>query len=55
MAAVSEDDLGRDIEAFLAETPMPSATKAVAQSLERMRANVRFAERERSRLTDLLG
>ncbi len=55
MAAVSEDDLGRDIEAFLAETPMPSATKAVAQSLERMRANVRFAEREKPGLSDLLG
>jgi hypothetical protein len=52
--AVTEPALAREISAFLAETPLPSATKAVAQALERMEANVAFAEREAPRLADAL-
>lgn len=51
-SAVTEPDLAHEMAAFLAESPMPSATKAVAQSLERMEANVAFAEREAPRLAD---
>ena len=52
--AVTEPALAREISAFLAETGLPSATKAVAQALERMEANVAFAERETPRLADTL-
>jgi puromycin-sensitive aminopeptidase len=43
-------ELAADVEAFLAEHPVPTGEKTVDQHLERMRVSVHFAERERTRL-----
>jgi puromycin-sensitive aminopeptidase len=39
-------ELAADVEAFLAEHPVPTGERTVRQHLERMRVSVRFAERE---------
>lgn len=55
LSAVAEPELAREVEAFLAEHPMPAAAKTISQSLERMEATVAFARREAPRLGDVLG
>jgi puromycin-sensitive aminopeptidase len=44
--ALSRPEVAAEVEAFFAETQMPHAAKAVAQSLERLRANVLLRQRD---------
>ena len=44
--ALSRPEVAAEVEAFFAETPLPHATKSVAQNLERLRANVVLRQRE---------
>jgi hypothetical protein len=44
--ALSRPEVAAEVEAFLAETRLPHAAKSVAQSLERLRANVLLRQRE---------
>jgi puromycin-sensitive aminopeptidase len=52
---VSNPTLAADIDAFVAEHPVPQGAKTVAQHLERMHVSVALAEREAGRLADALG
>jgi aminopeptidase N len=54
LLGVYEADLARDIESFFSENPLPQLQKTMEQNQEKMRNNVRFADRERDRLSDIL-
>ena len=45
-------DFARSVVQFLADHPLASGPRRVAQSVERLNVNVAFAERERARLGD---
>ena len=51
--SVSDPALAADVEAFVAEHPVPQAKQTLQQHLERMRVSVALRERERERLTAL--
>ncbi|MCZ6506193.1 MAG: M1 family metallopeptidase, partial [Actinobacteria bacterium] len=44
--ALSEPKVAADLKAFFAEHPIPEATRAVAQNLEKLEANVQLRQRE---------
>jgi hypothetical protein len=46
ISALSEPEVAADLKAFFAEHPIPEATRAVAQNLEKLDINVRLRERE---------
>jgi puromycin-sensitive aminopeptidase len=46
LPALSRPEVAAEVEAFLAETPLPHATKSVDQNLERLRVNVLLRQRE---------
>ncbi|HEY7705188.1 MAG TPA: M1 family metallopeptidase [Acidimicrobiia bacterium] len=46
ISELSQPEAAADVTAFFAETPVPAATKAIAQNLERLKANVALRERE---------
>ena len=48
--AVSDPALAADVEAFVAEHPVPQAKQTLLQHLERMRVSVAFRDREAERL-----
>jgi puromycin-sensitive aminopeptidase len=48
--AVSDAALAADVEAFVAEHPVPQAKQTLLQHLERMRVSVAFRDREAERL-----
>jgi hypothetical protein len=54
LQGVYESDLARDIESFFSEHPLPQVQKTMEQNQEKMRNNVRFADRERDRLAEIL-
>ena len=54
LPALSHPDLAADVEAFFAENPLPHATKALQQKLERLRALVMMRERETEGVADAL-
>jgi puromycin-sensitive aminopeptidase len=54
LTELSQPEVAADVTAFFAETPVPAATKAIAQSLERLRANVALREREGEPLGEYL-
>jgi puromycin-sensitive aminopeptidase len=54
LSDLSQPEVAADVTAFFAETPVPAATKALAQSLERLQANVALREREAGPLADYL-
>ncbi|MFV1961486.1 MAG: M1 family metallopeptidase [Acidimicrobiia bacterium] len=46
ISALSEPQVAADVTAFLAEHPIPEATRALAQNLEKLEANAQFRQRE---------
>lgn len=50
LPALSDPAVAADVQAFLAEHPIPTAAKGVEQNLERLRAMVAMRERERPRI-----
>ena len=46
IVALSTPEQAADVEAFVADHPVPQATKTVEQHLERLRVNVRLRQRE---------
>jgi len=52
--SLNDPAVAADVEAFLAEHPVPQGAKAVAQHLERMRVNVALRQREAGALHDAL-
>jgi puromycin-sensitive aminopeptidase len=52
--ALSRPEVAAEVEAFFAETPLPHATKSVAQNLERLRANVEMRARETKAVKEFL-
>jgi hypothetical protein len=52
--ALSKPEVAAEVEAFFAETKLPHATKAIAQNLERLRANVEMREREAKAVKEFL-
>jgi hypothetical protein len=46
LPALSRPEVAAEVEAFLAETPLPNAAKSVDQNLERLRVNVLLRQRE---------
>ncbi len=46
ISALSEPEVAADLKAFFAEHPIPEATRAVAQNLEKLDTNVRLRQRE---------
>ena len=46
ISALSEPEVAADLKAFFAEHPIPEATRAVAQNLEKLEANVQLRQRE---------
>lgn len=55
ISALSQPEVAADVAAFFAETEVPSATKAIAQNLERLKANVALRQRETDAVTSYLG
>jgi hypothetical protein len=53
--SLSRPEVAAEVEAFFAETPVPHAAKAVAQNLERLRANVLLRQRETDAVARFLG
>jgi hypothetical protein len=51
---ISDPTLAADVDAFVAEHPVPQGAKTVAQHLERMHVSVALAEREAGRLGEAL-
>jgi puromycin-sensitive aminopeptidase len=51
---ISDPTLATDVDAFVAEHPVPQGAKTVAQHLERMHVSVALAEREAGRLGEAL-
>jgi puromycin-sensitive aminopeptidase len=51
---ITDPTLATDVDAFVAEHPVPQAAKTVAQHLERMHVSVALAEREAGRLAEAL-
>jgi len=51
ISALSEPEVAADLKAFFAEHPIAEATRAVAQNLEKLEANVALRERETSIVT----
>jgi puromycin-sensitive aminopeptidase len=54
VTTLNTPELERDVEAFLASHPVPQAVKTIEQHLERLTVNVRFREREATRLAEAL-
>lgn len=54
LPALSDPDVAADVEAFFADHDVPAARKALAQSLERLRANVRLRVTETGPLNRFL-
>jgi puromycin-sensitive aminopeptidase len=54
LPALSRPEVAADVKAFFAETPVPSASKAVAQNLELLEVNVAARSRESSRVSEWL-
>jgi puromycin-sensitive aminopeptidase len=54
-ALCGDADFARSVVQFLAEHPLASGPRRVAQSVERLGVNVAFAARERDRLGDAFG
>lgn len=54
ISALSRPDVAADVKAFFAETPVPTADKAVAQNLELLDANLAARERETGRVGEWL-
>jgi puromycin-sensitive aminopeptidase len=52
--SVSDPALAADVEAFVAEHPVPQGKHTLLQHLERMQVSVAFREREAARLAQLL-
>ena len=52
---ISDPSLAADVDAFIAEHPVPQGAKTVAQHLERMHVSVALAEREAEGLAAALG
>jgi puromycin-sensitive aminopeptidase len=52
--ALTTDAVANEVQAFLAEHPVPQGAKTVAQHLERLRVNVALREREADRLAAAL-
>jgi puromycin-sensitive aminopeptidase len=46
ISALSQPEVAKDVRAFFAEHPIPEATNAVAQNLEKLDVNVALRERE---------
>jgi hypothetical protein len=46
LPALSHPQVAADVKAFFAETPVPHASKALAQNIELMEANVTARARE---------
>ena len=55
LPALSDPETAADVEAFFAEHPLPTATKALRQKLERLRALVMMRERETAAVTEAFG
>lgn len=53
--SINDPALAADVDAFLAEHPVPQGAKTVAQHLERMHVSVALAEREGASLAEALG
>jgi puromycin-sensitive aminopeptidase len=51
---ISDPTLATDVDAFVAEHPVPQGAKTVAQHLERMHVSVALAEREAGRMGEAL-
>jgi puromycin-sensitive aminopeptidase len=51
-ALCADADFAEGVVRFLADHPLPSGTRQVAQSIERLGVNVAFAARERDRLAE---
>jgi puromycin-sensitive aminopeptidase len=54
LPALSQPEVAAEVEAFFAETSLPHCAKAIAQNLERLRANVLLRERETKRVASYL-
>ena len=54
LPSLSRPEVAAEIEAFFAETPLPHATKSIAQNLERLRANVEMRTREAKAVHEFL-
>ena len=54
LPALSRPEVAADVKAFFAETPVPSASKAVAQNLELLEVNVAARARETPRVSEWL-
>jgi len=54
ISALSRPDVAADVKAFFAETPVPTADKALAQNLELLEANLAARERETGRVGEWL-
>ncbi len=52
---LTDPAVAADVDAFLAEHPVPQGAKTVAQHLERMKVNVALRQREGATLADALG
>jgi len=54
LPALSEPAVAANVQAFLAEHPLPGVAKGLEQKLERLRAMVAMRQRERDRLSEAL-
>ncbi len=55
ISGLSQPEVAADVAAFFSETEVPTATKAIAQNLERLRANTALRQRETARVSRYLG
>jgi hypothetical protein len=55
ISALAEPGLADDVHAFLDAHPVPQGRTVIAQHRERLRVQVAFRERERSRLAARFG
>jgi len=51
---IVDETIAKDVEAFFTANPAPSATRTIQQSLESIRTNVRWLERDRKQVADYL-
>jgi puromycin-sensitive aminopeptidase len=54
LPALSQPEVANDVQAFFAETHLPSAAKALAQNLERLQANLALRQREAAAVAEYL-
>lgn len=52
ISALSQPDVAAEVKAFLAEHPIPEATRSIQQNLEKLDANVRLRARETEVVSD---